>query len=372
MPFPGVLDFDTLLAPLGDGSPTGQDLRADSSPNSIYYTVKDARTAARATERQALLDGEEAGRPDWAPVLATGQKALAESSKDLEIAAYLIEALVRQHGFPGLRDGFHLVREMVERFWDELYPLPDEDGLETRVAPLTGLNGDDAEGTLSGPITQIPLTQGNSVGPYAHHHYQQAVAFSQVTDREARQRRIDQGVVSLEMFERAVMETPASFFVGLVEDITSCQEEFGGLCALLDEKCGNQAPPSSNIRSALAGCLEVVEQMARDKLASARAVGMEEPAEVPDKGTEATTAPSVRPQATGEIQSREEALRTLLKVADWFRRTEPHTPVSYALEQAVRWGRMSLPELLSELIPDDDVRQQLFKQVGIVQSPTDE
>jgi type VI secretion system protein ImpA len=71
------------------------------------------------------------------------------------------------------------------------------------------------------------------------------------------------------------------------------------------------------------------------------------------------------PTRSGEIRDREDAFQTLLKVADFFRRTEPHTPVSYALEQAVRWGRMALPELLAELIPDEQPRVTLFKQVGI-------
>ena len=65
------------------------------------------------------------------------------------------------------------------------------------------------------------------------------------------------------------------------------------------------------------------------------------------------------------LRGREDACRILLKVADFFRRTEPHNPVSYALEQAVRWAQMPLPELLSELIPDEAPRKGLFKQVGI-------
>jgi hypothetical protein len=31
----------------------------------------------------------------------------------------------------------------------------------------------------------------------------------------------------------------------------------------------------------------------------------------------------------------------------------------------VRWGKMSLPELLVELIPEDNPRSNLFKWVGI-------
>jgi type VI secretion system protein ImpA len=67
----------------------------------------------------------------------------------------------------------------------------------------------------------------------------------------------------------------------------------------------------------------------------------------------------------GKIQTRDDAFRALLMVADFFQRTEPHSPVSYALRQAVRWGQMPLPELLTELIPDATVRDGLFRHVGI-------
>ena len=65
------------------------------------------------------------------------------------------------------------------------------------------------------------------------------------------------------------------------------------------------------------------------------------------------------------MQTREEAFRALLQVSDFFRRTEPHSPVSYAVEQAVRWGRMKLPELLAELVADDSTRREIFKRTGI-------
>ena len=65
------------------------------------------------------------------------------------------------------------------------------------------------------------------------------------------------------------------------------------------------------------------------------------------------------------VQTREDAFRLLLQVADFFKRTEPHSPVAYALEQAVRWGKMPLPALWSELLPDEAARSQLFRLVGI-------
>jgi type VI secretion system protein ImpA len=362
MASPPVLDFAKLLAPIAGETTTGVNLRADLSAGSVYYALKDARTAARAAERQVVLDGEEpAARADWRPVLRQGMAALADQTKDLEITAYLIEALVRLHGFAGLRDGFRLARELVEQFWDGLHPLLDEDGLETRLAALTGLNGADAEGTLMNPIARIPLTEGGSVGPYAYCDYQQAGAVGQLADAEARAKRLQQGAVSLEMFEKAVAETPASFFANLVADLTECCDEFAKLCAVLDDRCGRQAPPASAIRSALTACLDAVTTMARDKLADAAA----EESSPPESAPASAAGVNGQAAATGAIQTREDAFRTLVQLAAFFRRNEPHTPISYALDQAVRWGKMPLPELLAELIPDDAARYLLFTRVGI-------
>jgi type VI secretion system ImpA family protein len=74
--------------------------------------------------------------------------------------------------------------------------------------------------------------------------------------------------------------------------------------------------------------------------------------------------------ATGDsphaaLRSREEALNSLLKVAAFFRSTEPHSPLSYALEQAVRWGKMPLPDLLRDLVRDDEVLVEVYRRMGI-------
>jgi type VI secretion system protein ImpA len=365
-----ILEFATLLEPIPGDNPTGADLRADGSPSSPYYGVKDARSQARAAERQIVMDGEEtANSPDWRPVMQRGVQVLSQKSKDLEVTAYLIEGLVRLHGFPGLRDGFRLARELVERYWDGLYPQPDEDGLLTRVAPLAGLNGGDSEGTLIQPIAKIPLTEGSSAGPYTQNDFQKAAALARVADPEARQKQEAQAGMSLERFEKAVAETPADFFANLVDDLTQCQEEFTRLTALLDEKCGSNSPPSSNIRAALAACLDTVNSTARDKLLQARppAAGEEAAAAAGEAGAAQGNGAAGVP--AGAIRNRDEAFSTLLKLAEFFRRTEPHNPVSYALEQAVRWGRMTLPEFLSEMIGEEGMRSTLFKHVGINPTP---
>jgi type VI secretion system protein ImpA len=364
MASPAVLDFEKLLAPIAGDNPAGADPRADDSPASDYHAVRDARLANRAAERQLLADAG-AAPPDWKPVLQRGAAVLSAKAKDLEIAAFVIEALVRLHGFAGLRDGFRLARELVERFWEQLYPLPDEDGTETRVAPLTGLNGADGEGTLVSPILCVPLTGGDA--PYACYHAQQVLALAQVKDEAVRARRVQDGAVPLERLQQAVAETPRDFFAALADDLAQCQEEFARLCAALDEKCGAHAPPTSNIRNALAACRDALEQVAGAKLPTpGEAEAAPEPAAngtAPAPGR--TAGPTAAAFSADAIATRDDAFKVLTEVAAYFRRAEPHSVMSYSLEQVVRWGNMPLPDLLRELITDESPRRQLFRHVGI-------
>src|SRR5262245_39018839 len=100
MPSADVLDFEKLLAAIAGEKPAGGDLRVNAGPASLYYQVKDGRNAARAAERR-IEGGTDESPPDWKPVATAATKALTEATKDLELTAYLIEALCRTQGFAG-------------------------------------------------------------------------------------------------------------------------------------------------------------------------------------------------------------------------------------------------------------------------------
>lgn len=363
MSSPELLEFTRLVAPISPQSPAGEDLRSDASPNSIYYKIKDARSSARDAERQIAMNGsiDPDSAPDWHSIVSMAPDVLAEKSKDLEIAAYLIEALVREDGFAGLRDGFHLATLLVEQFGDNAYPQPDEDGVETRVAPLTSLNGEGVDGTLIRPILNIPLTDVTSVGQFDASDYRVALELQHLPD-DVRARRVEQGGVSMEKFLAAVRETKSDFFQNLMEDIRACEADYTKLTEALQNKYGEFSPPSSNIRNAIENCRSTVEAVAGDKLAVLGTMDQ------PESSGEAPTQPvggTATAAAFGQIANREEAFKIILKVAEFFKRTEPHTPISYALERIVRWGEMPLPELLQELIIDQASVQQMFRLVGI-------
>ncbi len=381
MATPEILDIAALTQPISDDNPVGEDLRNDASPTSVYFALKDARSTARAEERSAAMEGESDHVPAaWSNILEMGPEALQEKAKDLEVCAWITEALVRFHGFAGLRDGFRLTDEIIKLYWDDVYPLEDEDGLETKIAPLTGLNGEGADGTLIQPIRQIPLTEPGDLGPMALWHHQQASALSQITDEEKREARIAAGALTIDQFNAAVASTSSDFYVALIEDGEAAVEAFAALDATLTEKCGADGPPVGQIRSALNEVLDLVRYVARDRLPLD---GGDEPAEGED-GEAAAAAEGGAPAAGGAapaaarpdvINNREDAFRLVLKAAEYFRKNEPHSPISFTLEELVRRGRMPLSDLIRELIPDEDARRTFVTIAGMrnsIEQPDEE
>ena len=362
------LDFDPVLEPISEENPCGPDLRDDDSHNSIYFKIKSLRNEARALERKRVRGEMDAPPPEtcWRALVKLLTDTLTSKSKDLELCAYLIESLIRQHDFPGLRDGFRVTRELCERYWDKIYPLPDESGLETRTVYLAGLNGVESDGTLIGPILMCPLTAGESVSPCSTAGYQQSQQLSSLPQEQQRQY-IEEGALSPDMVAIAVKETPIDFLTQQREHIASCLEEFALLTSCLDERCGDQAPHSSSIRTALETCAETLLYVAGNALAETESVEEASPDEedTDERIEQKEPRPAPRGIEASQIQSRTDALKCMQLVADFFRKTEPHSPLSYAADQLVRWGGMSLPELLVETLPDPSARSHLFTLMGM-------
>lgn len=374
------LDLEQTLSPSPDHRPAAADARNSAEFLRDYRAIKDARQEAGRIEGKAvadssdttrgtppdLLTGLQASLPYWKTIRDLGLKLVAGPCKDLEVGSYVIEALLRTDGFGGLRQGFHCVREMVENSWDQLYPLPDEEGVATRVFNLALLNGLEKEGLLITPIFRVPITLGTSLGPYVAAQYLQAVEMEKKSPAD-REERIKRGAVTRDQIERAVAETDGGFFVQLVADLQGSIGEFDLLCAALDFKCGKDqsghslAPPSSSIRAALDKCLEIVKDVAKDKLAQS----VPPPAAAAAGQVAGGNSKPAAPRGPGELETRDDAFRALVAVAEFFERTEPLSLLGAQIRKVVRLGRMSAAEYYSELIEDNAVRKQLFKMVGI-------
>ena len=364
-----IVDIERLTQPIPGDVPQGTDPRSDRSAGSLYSTIKDARNGARAAERASLFDGEADAdiTAQWRTILQKAPKLLEEQAKDLEITCWYLEALVREAGFAGLRDGFALLDALVEKFWDGLFPEPDEDGLETKVAPLTGLNGDGGEGTLLVPLRNLAIT-GAGAGnfdSFTFWQYQQALETDKLADADARAERAGRLGFNLGEIRQAVHGSADAFYVDLLDDLDTALATYKQLHERLHQHCGADAPPSSAISGLLEEIQRAVRFLTKDKLVQPQTATEAEaaaPATAAAAGVAAAAGPTI---GTGAVATREEALQRLLEIARFFRATEPHTPLASGLERLVRWGRMGVEELVAELLPDSTARAIYSQLTGV-------
>jgi type VI secretion system protein ImpA len=357
---PATIPLEALLAQVSDGAPAGENLRLDASPASVYFTLKDKRSTARAAEKRAEIDGKSAGlASDWQQILSIAGRALTERSKDFEIAAWLTEALVRVHGFAGLRDGLRLLRGLTEDYWESFWSLEDEEGLETRLAPLAGLNGVGTEGTLTQPLRKVPVALSSEGGAFAAYHYDDARALAQIEDPELRARREPLVEVTMERFMAAVNSSGGAFYVELLGDMREALVELDQLSEVLQKRAGADAPSLSDIRAVLSSVCDTVEYFSKEVVARMRERN------VPSTSGGGAATGGSESKSSGGTGSREEALRLLLQVADYFRQHEPHSPIATSLDEMVRRARMPFPELLAELLPDPVAWRAALTSAGI-------
>ncbi len=387
-----MLDFAQITNPISVELPCGTDPRSDTSPMSEYYRLKDVRTRARAAERSALIGGDSDESindfvKEWEPIVAQVPEVLMHVAKDLEYTAWLIEGLCRTDGFAGLAEGFKVARLLIESQWDNLYPEPDEDGLETRMAPLLGLNGFEGEGVLLMPILSIPLTDSSVGQGFATWQIEQASQLNSLS-ADKQKDKINAGAITLKDIGEVVAASTDDFIIALQADITAAIDEFDHLSTVMDTAMQGDPQPTSKISEHLAKCQSLFEFICADRLkviAAEKAAENEALAESLSPEELSQESESMSETMSGQAQSaaakttsgfdfmqmdqtvvnRAEAIKALHKIEEFFRTTEPHSPISYAIGQAIRWSELSLPELLAELINDQDARAGYFKLTGI-------
>lgn len=365
-----VIDIDALTQPISEELPQGVDVRSDRSPTSDYYTIKDARNSARAAERSALFDdGDVDLMAPWRDVVKSAEKILGKSSKDLEVASWYTEALIRLHGFDGLRDGFALIERFLSEYWEGLYPQPDEDGIETKVAPLAGLNGDGADGTLLMPIRNAEITPEGDFGGFSFFQYQQARDADRIADEDAKAARKESLGYSISDFEQCAKSASPQWVQELVDTLVHTIASYKAINEILRSECGQDAPPASNINKLLEEVLRTTRFIYKEQLDSlAHQVSVTEADGPTGAATEiAQGEESMRTvfAPAGAIATREDALQLLEKAAKYFRAYEPHTPLAPGLERLIDWGRMTVAELMTELLPDDQSRALYSQLTGV-------
>lgn len=367
-----VLDVERLVLPISSDRPTGRQLRGQEVSDSPYVLIRSKRTDARLRERGEGTVADLSKK--WEGVLHLAEEILVDHSIDLEVSAYLIEAAVRLYSFSGFSDALCVLVTILEDYWETAHPAPSDSGHELRLTYVVGLNGIDKDGTLIAPLQRCPLVDGPE-GKYSIADWVAAQAIEKL-EPEQQRHHIDAGVPSLESILDQAQQTPADFVAEQRTAIHQSLAWIGRLVDVVDSRCPPGILHVSRMRNVLVQALETMTYLYGPETDNVSEVvdSVQEPStSSSDDNVESSLPeqPAILSDRPAGIQSRNEALQQLMEVAEWFRQTEPHSPLSYTIEQIVRRAQMPLPELLEHLIPDSEARS-LFLSLSAMASPLDQ
>jgi type VI secretion system protein ImpA len=356
-----------LLNPIPGENPSGRNLRYDP----VYDKIREARRAEEELQLSAEASKSDvwalpAKKADSALVVKLATEALSKRTKDLQIAAWLTEALLAQERISGLTQGLVLLRGMMENFWESLYPGAEDDDIEMRAAPIEWVGS-----RLDIQVRRVPLTKSR----LDWYKFQESRRIGYEEDAQgneakaaARQAAIEEKKCTAEEFDNGVKATDEAYYCQMTTDLAAALEAVQALEALSDEKFGRSAPSFGNLKKALEDLQDVVREFWKPEEEKLPEPGMEEqpvkaaPGLSPAEGRAAQRRQSTVPLEPADA---DEATHRVVDLACYLRVANPSSPVPYLLLRGLRWGELranssSLDASLLES-PSSEMRQALKK-----------
>src|SRR6201987_4415662 len=337
MPFP-----DELLNPIEGPNPSGANLRYDP----VYDKIKEARR--EEAQPPPGMSEQDRKVSDNAQVIRLSTELLTTKTKDLQLAAWLTEAMLKKTGFGGLKDGLALCCGLVEKFWDTVYPEIEDGDVESRGAPLgfVGLK-------LDIPLKLIPVVEKAKYGVLDYQQSREVGYEDQVKGDEAKKKRaalIKEGKLAPELFDKAFEETPKQFYAQAEKDLDGSLGTLTRLKKSCDEKFGNEGPTFGPLQTALEASRHLIHgflQKKREKepdpvepVAAAEGTPGADGEVASSDGAPIRTGVLISVDGSSEPADRVEAIKKVAEAAAYLRRREPQSPASYLMLRGLRWGEL--------------------------------
>ena len=151
-----------------------------------------------------------------------------------------------------------------------------------------------------------------------------------------------------------------------IESIAAVRKAVGKDFTLGVRMCADEMIPGGiTLEDAkqIAKALEAIRNLL-EKVVKEKRIEEPDPSDAVE-GAEGEAAGAAAGGPGGAIRARDQALAQLAQVADYFRRTEPHSPVSYLVQRAITWGQMPLDAWLGDVIKDNNVLAGLRETLGL-------
>lgn len=321
-----TIDVKKLLEPVTEDAPCGEDLEYDAAFQELE------RAAAPSGGASMLDDDAEVEPPKWKDIAKQAQ-GLFVKTKDLRAAMYLTQARLNLDGVTGLADGVSLIKGMLSEYWDEVYPLldaEDDNDPTMRINSLHSLGNSDA---FVRDLRAAPLVKAKLAGVYSLRDVQMASGDAKAPEG------VEAPDVSI--IDAAFLECDLDELKESAEAVPLARQCLTDIEDLITEKVG--ATNNTLTVKPLADELKLIHKIYSEALIT-RGVDVE--TEDGEAGSEGGKSVS------GDIRSREDAIRMMDKISEYFRRNEPSSPVPFLLNRAKGLVAKDFMEILQDLTPD--------------------
>jgi type VI secretion system protein ImpA len=346
-----MLHFNELLDPISQAAPAGIDV--------TFSTDVDAVNKARQFDDPSLDQGEwvtAVKEADWQFVYDKCTALLATQTKDLRIAGWLLEAATKKRQFEGMAAGFELLTQLCERYWDVLHPLIDDGDAEQRIGNIAWLLTRSVQ-----LVKEVPLTEARDAA-FSWADFEAARARVNAATRTGEAVAEIPGQPGMATLDAAKRKSSKGFYESLINNTLHCQAMLVDFERTVDKHLGAQGPSFSQLKDALATVLNTIDRFGAD-------VGLKSPANKMVNGSADDVTPlpgeGVAISVSGGIKNRDQALESLRQVAEFFRRTEPHSPVAYLADKAATWGDLPLHTWLKTVVKDPTSLAFIEEMLGV-------
>lgn len=325
-----VIDIEPLLAEAAEEPPCGPNLEYDAA-----FLELEQSTQGRPEQQfgETVIPAEE---PAWGEVQDLAL-SLLQRSKDLRIAVPLTRALVNLEGVAGLNAGLKLIHEMLLRYWDHVHPQLDAEDDNDPTMRLNSLAPLIDADTLLRDLRKCPFLRSRSAGQVLVRDVE--VALGKLPPPA------EGGAMTQDQVE-SIARVVAADSPGSLEVVREAAQTLRSLHGLLVEKVGGER--ALDVRP-MASILTPLVNVCNNALAATGSAAVEAEAGAVEGAPGSAGAPL---QVSGEIRSRDDAIRLLEKVCAYLERTEPTNPAPLLIQRAKRLMTMSFVDIIRDMAPD--------------------
>ncbi|SFO46401.1 type VI secretion system protein TssA [Sphingomonas sp. OK281] len=313
------MTVEDLLEPVSDDAPAGADLSYDAERQRIEEAFEVASVADDVSETV-----------DWRDTVGLIE-AQSRRTKDVWLAVYLARAGTKTGSLETVETGCAMLAGLFDRYWDSVHPTLDEYGIQGRKGPCESLT---RIAEFLGPLQRTVLVTHPRLGSYSGEDF-------------ARFARDGDSAEGYGLFRAALNDTPLDVLEAVLGRLDGIEASIRRADSVLTREAAAVDQTGTNFTPTF-------EALAAIRRAVAPHAGVDEPivADAAEIATDDVGAPSTKGGGAGRVESREDVMRALDAISDYYQRREPSSPIPVALRRVRGWIGMDFMAIIKDIAPN--------------------